>query len=130
MMEYIVDAKTREGETSITSDEARGNKRGLESAARARIILETRARALAVVLSFSRLRSFSSRTRNEIMSDVLDARSGVIHYRRNMTALFDGAIFHVRSAVYDIATTFLDGRPSRGRPFNKAHRSTLALARK
>lgn len=68
----------REGETSITSDETRGNKRpGLP---RTRITLQSASPVVFPFLSpfslsitLSRLRPLSSWTRNEIMSDVLDA---------------------------------------------------------
>lgn len=87
-----------EGETPITSDETRGNKR--LSPPRTRII-SRRARYCVPLSSLSLSLSitfvlFSNAKRDYIWRT---RRNGVIHFRRNTTALFDGAIFHVHSIV-------------------------------
>lgn len=110
-----------EGETSITDDETRDNKR--LSPLRTTDNPQT---CLPPSFSISITYALFSNTKRDYVWCA--RRNGVIHFRRNTTALFDGTIFHVRAPPCTIASTFLDDLPFPvpSRPFNKAHRSARA----
>lgn len=108
-----------EGETSITDDETRDNKRlsSLRTTDNPQTCLPP---SFSLSITFA---LFSNTKRDYVWCA---RRNGIIHFRHNTTALFDGTIFHVRAPPCTILRLHFLTIAVPSHPFNKEHRSARA----